>query len=243
MRRREFIGLCAGVAAWPFVARSQQVNRTRIVGVLMASSENDSISQAHLAAFRNALQELGWSEGRNVRFEVRWSAGEIERVRALAPELVKLAPDVILAPTTIAIAALKQATRSIPLVFVIVNDPVAQGLVPSVAHPGGNITGFSYMDYSVLEKGLQLLKGIAPTINRVGFMFNPETYPYYEVYLQYPGGRQIEARGWDLQSGRLQLRQGAQRLHLPGRQGSHHDWQGGHRWGDTVLPGHDTRLP
>ena len=148
------------------------------------SQGNDPRSQANFAQFRVALQELGWKDGQNVRFEVRWAGGEIEHVRAFALELVKLAPDVILASGTTAIAALKQATTSVPLVFVIVNDPVAQGFVPSVAHPGGNITGFSYMDYSVLEKALQLLKQVAPSVNRVGFMFNPDTYPYYEVYLQ-----------------------------------------------------------
>jgi putative ABC transport system substrate-binding protein len=186
VRRREFITLVGGgaAAAWPLAARAQQANRMRTVGVLMSSSENDSISQARLAVFRNALLELGWSEGRNVRFEVRWSGGEISHARTFANELVKLAPDIILASGTSSIATLRQTTRSIPLVFVVVNDPVAQGFVSSVAHPGGNVTGFSYMDYSVLSKALQLLKQVVPSISRVGFMFNPDTYPYYEVYLE-----------------------------------------------------------
>jgi putative ABC transport system substrate-binding protein len=181
MKRRDFI-LGGSAAVWAPVAWSQPAAKTRLVGLLM--SQNDSRSQANLAQFRGALQEFGWIEDRNVRFEVRWSGGEIDRVRAFADELVKLAPDVILAAGTSAIAALKQVTQSVPLVFVVVNDPVAQGFVANLAHPGGNITGFSYMDYSVLEKALQLLKGIAPTTNRVGFMFNPDTYPYYEVYLR-----------------------------------------------------------
>jgi putative tryptophan/tyrosine transport system substrate-binding protein len=183
MRRRQFIMSLCGAAAWPFAAHAQQAQRTRVVGVLM-SQGNDSRSEANLAEFRNALADLGWSEGRNVRFEVRSSEGDIERVRAFARELVNLAPQVILASGTTAIAALKPVTQSIPLVFVIVNDPVAQGFVSSVARPGGNITGFSYMDYSMLEKALQLLKQTVPSISRVGFMFNPDTYPYYERYLR-----------------------------------------------------------
>src|SRR5215472_1185389 len=152
MRRREFIMALGGAAVWPPVAWSQPAAKTRLVGLLM--SQNDSRSQANLAQFRGARQEYGWIEGRNVRFEVRWSGGVIDRVRAFADELVKLAPDVILAAGTSAIATLKQVTQSVPLVFVVVNDPVAQGFVANLAHPGGNITGFSYMDYSVLEKAL-----------------------------------------------------------------------------------------
>jgi putative ABC transport system substrate-binding protein len=192
MRRRDFLGLVGGaVATWPRAARAQQAQRMRVVGVLM-SPRDDSISQARLTAFRNALQELGRTEGRNVRFEVRWAGGDIDRVRTFANELVKLSPDVILASGTTAIATLKQTTRSIPLVFVIVNDPVAQGFVSSFAHPGGNITGFSYMDFSTVSKTLQLLKQVAPSVNRVGLMFNPDTYPYYEVYLDSLRGQRQE---------------------------------------------------
>jgi putative tryptophan/tyrosine transport system substrate-binding protein len=185
IRRRQFVFALGGTAfAWPLAARAQQTNRMRIVGLLLAGpGESDSASQARLAAFRNALQELGWTEGRNVQFEVRWSGGNVDRARAFASELVTSAPDVVLAGGTTAIAILKQTTSSIPLVFVVVNDPVAQGFVSSVAHPGGNITGFSYMDFSMLGKALQLLKQLAPSMNRVGFMFNPDTYPYYESYL------------------------------------------------------------
>ena len=184
MNRRAFMAGLGSATAWPLVARAQQADRMRVVGILMAQRENDdSVSQPRLKAFYNALEELGWTEGRNVRFEIRWSGSEIDRVRQFANELVKLTPDVILANGTTVIATLKRSTRSIPLVFVVVNDPVAQGFVSSVAHPGGNITGFSYMDYSALGKSLQLLKQAAPSMNRVGFMFNPDTYPYYEVYL------------------------------------------------------------
>jgi putative ABC transport system substrate-binding protein len=191
MRRREFLGLVGGAVATPRAALAQQANLTRVVGILMGPSE-DSISQARLTAFRNTLQELGWTEGRNVRFEVRWAGGDIARVRTFANELVKLAPDAILSSGTSAIAALKQTTRSIPLVFVIVNDPVAQGFVSSIAHPGGNITGFSFMDFSTISKTLQLLKQVAPSVNRVGFMFNPDSYPYYEVYLDSLRGQRQE---------------------------------------------------
>jgi putative tryptophan/tyrosine transport system substrate-binding protein len=188
MKRRELIALLGGAAAasslWPLAAHAQQGGPVRRVGVLMGQAENDPVGQARFAAFRQALAGLGWSEGRNVRFEYRWAGGDIGRIRAYAAELVALAPDVIFSSGTPSIAALKPATRSIPLVFVIVNDPLAQGYVSSVAHPGENITGFSYMDYSVVGKGMELLKKVVPGVTRVGFMFNPDTYPYYEVYLR-----------------------------------------------------------
>ena len=191
MRRREFLGLVGiAVAARTSAARAQ-ADRVRVVGVLMGPGE-DPITEGRVTAFRNTMHELGWTEGRNVRFEVRWGAGDIYRTRKLANELVGLSPDVILAGATSAITMLKQATSSIPLVFVIVNDPVAQGVVSSVAHPGGNITGFSFIDFSLLSKALQLLKQAAPGVNRVGFMFNPDSYPYYEVYLDSLRGQRQE---------------------------------------------------
>jgi putative ABC transport system substrate-binding protein len=188
MRRREFITLLGGAAvgpwlAWPIAARAQQAGRAKQVGVLMGLSEDDQAAQARLAAFRQALAGLGWVESRNVRFEVRWAGGDVARVRAYAAELVARMPDVILGQGTPVTAALKQATSSIPIVFVIVNDPVAQGYVPSVAHPGGNITGFSHIDYSMIGKSLELFKQAAPGVTRVAFMFNPDSYPYYETYL------------------------------------------------------------
>jgi putative ABC transport system substrate-binding protein len=177
----------AATAASPIATLAQ--DRMRLVGVLMAGAEErDQLAQSRIAAFRGALQGLGWVDKRNVRFEIRWAGGNAERARAAAAELSNLAPDVVLAGGTTAIAMLKRATSSVPLVFVIVNDPVAQGFVTSVAHPGGNITGFSFIDYSVIGKALQLLKQVAPDLNRVGFMFNPDTYPYYENYLNSFGG-------------------------------------------------------
>jgi putative ABC transport system substrate-binding protein len=149
----------------------------------MATTDSP-VTQRRLTAFRQALTGLGWSEGRNLRIEYRWSGGDAGRVRAYAAELAGLGLDVILAHSTPVIAALKQATRSTPVVFVTVNDPVAQGYVSNVARPGENITGFSFMDYSVIGKAAELLKKAAPRMTRVGFVFNPETYPYYEVYLR-----------------------------------------------------------
>jgi putative tryptophan/tyrosine transport system substrate-binding protein len=184
MRRREFIAGLGGAAAWPVAALAQQPGGMRRVGVLMGSAEGDPVAQARLTAFRKSLQDLGWTEGRNVRFEYRWTAGDFGRVRAYAAELVALAPDVIVGNSTPVIAALKQATHSIPIVFVIVNDPVAQGFVSSMSNPGDNITGFSFVDFSVVGKAMELLKKAAPEMTRVGFMFNPDTYPYYEAYLR-----------------------------------------------------------
>jgi putative ABC transport system substrate-binding protein len=183
MRRRDFIKAIA-VSAWPLAARAQQSEKIRLVGVLFGTAEKEATTEKRLAAFRDGLAALGWIEGRNVRFAIRWSGGDVERMRAFAAELVSLKPDVILTHTTAAIAAMKAATTSIPTVFVVVNDPVAQGYVPNVAHPGGNITGFSHMDYSMLGKALGLLKEIAPAVVRTGLIFNPDDYPYYEVYLR-----------------------------------------------------------
>jgi putative ABC transport system substrate-binding protein len=184
MRRREFIGLMGGTAAWPLAARAQQGGQVRRLGVLMALSESDPMGQARIAAFRQALAHLGWTEGSNLKIEWRWTGGNIERVREYAAELVRLAPDVIIANGTPSVAALKDATTTIPIVFTVVNDPVAQGFIASMAHPGGNITGFSFLDYSMVGKSLEMLKQIAPGIVRAGVMFNPDTYPYYEIHLR-----------------------------------------------------------
>ena len=184
MRRREFITLIGGAAAtWPLAADAK-AERVRHLGVLMSNSEDDPLAQARVTAFRQALAELGWTEGRNLKIEWRWTGGDIARVREYATELVRLAPDVIVANGTPSVAALKQATSSIPIVFVVVNDPVAQGIIASMAHPGGNITGFSFLEYSMVGKSLEMLKQIAPGIVRVAIMFNPDTYPYYTIHLR-----------------------------------------------------------
>jgi putative ABC transport system substrate-binding protein len=185
VNRREAITLLGGAAAaWPLAALAQQADRVRRIGLLMASVETDPIGQERVEALRRGLREFGWVEGRNLEILLRWSGVDIARIQQYTMELVHLAPDLIVANATPSIAALKRATQSIPLVFVVVNDPVAQGIVSSVARPEGNITGFSFLDYSVVEKSLELLKEVAPGIGRVAVMFNPETYPYYNVFLR-----------------------------------------------------------
>src|SRR5262245_5030912 len=185
MKRREFITLLGGAAvSWPLAARAQQGAQVRRLGVLMASSESDPMGQTRVAAFRQALAGLGWIEGSNLKIEWRWTGGDIERVRDYAAELVRLAPDVIIANGTPAVAALKDATTTIPIVFTVVSDPVAQGFIASMAHPGGNITGFSFLEYSMVGKSLEMLKQIGPGIVRVAVMFNPDTYPYYDILLR-----------------------------------------------------------
>jgi ABC-type uncharacterized transport system substrate-binding protein len=185
LRRREFITLIGGAAAmWPLAADGRKAERMRRLGVLMSASEDDPLMQARVTAFRQALAELGWTEGRNLKIEWRWTGGDITRVREYASELVRLAPDVLVANGTPNVAALKQATNSIPIVFVVVNDPVAQGIIASMAHPGGNITGFSFLEYSMVGKSLEMLKQVAPGIARVAIMFNPDTYPYYAIHLR-----------------------------------------------------------
>jgi putative tryptophan/tyrosine transport system substrate-binding protein len=185
MKRRAFIVLLAAAAASaPFAAHAQQPGRVRRLGVLMSTNENDPVAQSRVAAFREGLAEFGWREGNNLAIEWRWSGGDIARTRAYAAELVQLAPDVLLSNGTPATAALKQATTTIPIVFAVVNDPVAQGIIASMAHPGGNITGFSFLEYSMVGKSLEMLKRIAPLTTRVAVMFNPDTYPYYEIHLK-----------------------------------------------------------
>ena len=185
MKRRQFFGLVAGMAAtWPRIASAQSSARICRIGVLIATSESDPETLIRVTVFRQQLLELGWIEGRNLLVEYRWSGGDINRMQSQAQELVALKPELIFAQGTPVVSALKQATATIPIVFVIVNDPVTQGLVESMAKPGGNLTGFSNIDYSVIGKAGELLKQLAPGIVRVGFLFNPDTHPYYESYLR-----------------------------------------------------------
>src|SRR5438105_10369643 len=142
MRRREFIALLGGTVAWPVVARAQQPDRVRLIGVLMAYAESDRVAQSWLAAFRGALSKLGWTEGSNLRIELRWSAGDEDRMRTLAKELVDLRPNAIFGVTTPAVGALARETKTIPIVFAGVSDPIGSGFAANLAHPGGNITGF-----------------------------------------------------------------------------------------------------
>jgi putative tryptophan/tyrosine transport system substrate-binding protein len=173
MRRREFIGGLGGVAAWPVVAHAQQSEHMRRIGVLMNRAANDPEGQARLAAFRQGLQQLGWSDGRNVRIDTRWGEDDVDRERQAAVELVALAPDIIFASGTLSVAALKHVSSSLPIVFVGVTDPVGSGLVDTLARPRGNVTGFMIYEYSFGGKRLELLKEIAPNVTRVAVLRDP----------------------------------------------------------------------
>jgi putative tryptophan/tyrosine transport system substrate-binding protein len=178
MRRREFITLLGGAAAgpsllWPLAARAQQGERMRRIGVLMTLAADDPQSQRRMTAFVQGLQQLGWTDGRNVRIDYRWSAGNAEDIRKYAAELAALAPDVILAAASPAVGALLQATRTVPIVFVNVADPVGAGFVDSLARPGGNATGFTNFEYAMGGKWLELLKEIAPRVTRVAVLRDP----------------------------------------------------------------------
>jgi putative tryptophan/tyrosine transport system substrate-binding protein len=177
MRRRAFITLVGGAAAvWPLAARAQQ--GLRRIGVLMGFPETDTDARAFVAAFRDGLQKLGWTEGRNVRLDIRWtSPGNAEEMQRFAKELVALQPDVILAFATPVTAALQRETRAIPIVFAVVADPVGSGFVASLSRPGGNMTGFINSEASIGGKWLGLIKEIAPDIKRAAIMFNPDTAP------------------------------------------------------------------
>ena len=171
MKRREFITLLGGAAAsWPLTARGKQPERMRRIGVLMGLSASDPESSRRLIAFRQGLQELGWTDGRNVRVDARWATGDADHLRQYAAELIALDPDVILAIGSTTLAPLRQTTRSVPIVFALVADPVGGGFVESLARPGGNATGFTLFEYSISGKWLQLLKEIAPRTTRVAFL-------------------------------------------------------------------------
>jgi putative ABC transport system substrate-binding protein len=163
MQRREFITLLGGAAAWPVPSHAQQSDRIKRIGVLLgATTEHDPESEARLAAFRIGLKELGWFEGRNVRIDYQFAGGDADRIRTYVTELVKSAPDLIVANSSPVIAELKRATGTIPIVFAVVTDPVSQGLVASLARPGGNITGFALIEFEIIGKWLELLKEMAP---------------------------------------------------------------------------------
>ncbi len=173
MRRREFITLLGGAAAaWPMTARAQQTDRLKRVGILMGYAENDPAVQAQITAFREELQKLRWMDGRNIRIDYRW-ATDGDHLRIFAAELAAMTPDVILAAPTSALLPVHHATRTIPIVFAQVTDPVANGFVVSVKRPGGNITGFALTEQSIETKRLELLKEIAPRINRVVMVYDP----------------------------------------------------------------------
>ena len=177
MKRRQFIGLVGGLAALPIKTWAQQPLALKRIGVLFGLAESDPEAQARLAAFRQGLRELKWTEGTNVQMDVRWGNGDGERVRSFAWELVQLAPDVILAVNTAPVRALRQATRSLPIVFTGLSDPIGDGIVTNLSKPDGNFTGFSSFDPALAGKWLQLLKEISPTIVRTAVIYNPDTAP------------------------------------------------------------------
>ena len=185
MRRREFITLLGGTAiACPLAARAQQDGRVRRIGVLMGWPESDPEAQSGLTAFVQGLQQLGWADGRNMRTDTRWATpADAESMQRFARELVALQPDLILSHTTPTTTALLQQTRTIPIVFALVSDPIGSGFVASFPRPGGNVTGFTLFEPSIAGKWLELLKEIAPRVTRVAFLFNPATAQFFEYYL------------------------------------------------------------
>ena len=185
MKRREFITLLGGAAAaWPLAAQAQQAERMRRIGVLLNMTEDDPEWQVRLAAFRQGLLALGWIENGNIRIDYRFAGGDDPvRVRTLAAELVSSVPNLIVAHTTPVTTALKAATHSIPVIFAVVNDPVGQGLIASLARPGGNITGFTYIDFEMMGKWLEMLTEIAPNVTRAAIIFNPAT-AYYQDWVR-----------------------------------------------------------
>jgi putative ABC transport system substrate-binding protein len=181
MRRRNFISGVGGAAiVWPLAARAQQ---RRLIGVLMGFAGNDRTSRSLVAEFKAALAKLGWKEGDNLRIELRWGEGDAEKIGALAKELVGLRPDAILGQTTPVASALAHETRTIPIVFVTVSDPIGSGLAASLTHPGGNITGFTFVESAMGGKWVELLKEIAPRTSRVALLFNPATAPPLNFYM------------------------------------------------------------
>jgi putative ABC transport system substrate-binding protein len=183
MKRREFITLFSGAAAWPLAAGAQVPGVMRRIGVLMSYAESDSEGQAYLAAFREGLQKHGWMEGHNFRIDYRWAALGTEATQQFAKDLIALQPDLILSQNTPTTAVLLQQTRTIPIIFATGADPIASGFVATLPRPGGNATGFINLEGSMASKWLELLKEIAPRVNRVAFLFNPTTAPYAEYFL------------------------------------------------------------
>jgi putative ABC transport system substrate-binding protein len=195
MRRREFIALLGSATAWSLSAHAQQ-NHVRRVSVLLGTAENDPETKSRVKGLQQGLRDLGWSEPRNIQIDYRFAASNPDLIKKYVAEVVSLAPDVIVASSTPVVAALKQATSSIPIVFASLNDPVGQGFISSLARPGANITGFTLIDFPMIGKWSDMLKDAIPDVSRVALMFNPETAPYYDVYLRSferePGSNAIE---------------------------------------------------
>ena len=177
IKRRDFIAGLGSAAAWPVVTRAQQCDRVRRIGVLMPFDESDPVTTTYLSAFTQALADLGWTDGRNVRMDLRWYGSDIYRIRALAQELVGLQPEIIVTSNTPPTVAVQWETRTIPILFVNVSDPVASGIVARLDRPGGNVTGFANYEAMLGGKWLELLSEIAPGLKRAAIMFNPDTTP------------------------------------------------------------------
>jgi putative ABC transport system substrate-binding protein len=200
LNRRAFIDFFGWAMVLPLAAHAQQTMRG--VAVIMVTRETDALGQGRLKAFLQALEKFGWIDGRNVRINIRWAGESRDRMREIVAEIMALKPDVILANGTPAVAALRRASVSIPIVFTTVNEPVVQGFIASMGRPGGNITGFSLVEFSVVGKTVETFKAMVPTLARVGLMFNPETYAFYDTYLD---RFQAEAR-WPMQMTRAAVR-------------------------------------
>jgi putative ABC transport system substrate-binding protein len=185
MRRRDFITLIGATAAtWPRAARAQRADQMRKVSVLLSLAENDPEATNRVKAFRLGMRDLGWIEGRNVQIEYRFAGNDLESINRNVAEVVRLAPDVIVANSTAVMVALRPATGTIPIVFAVVSDPVSQGFISNLAHPGGNITGFSFIESDMVGKWVNLLGDVKPNLSRVALMFNPDFVPYFDVYLR-----------------------------------------------------------
>jgi putative tryptophan/tyrosine transport system substrate-binding protein len=185
MKRREFIALIGSAAAgWPFAAGAQQPQRMRRIAMLISTREDDAEGQARVALLRQGLKELGWTEGLNINVDYRWVGGDAARAKANAMEVVSQKPDLIIANSTLSLAAVRNETSTIPIVFLVVGDPIGQGFVSSLAHPGGNITGFTAFEFATSAKWLELIKEIAPEVRRIAFMFNPAGGPYAEKFVE-----------------------------------------------------------
>jgi ABC-type uncharacterized transport system substrate-binding protein len=199
MRRREFITLLGGAAAFPLPAGAQQSGEMRRLGVLSNIGESDPEAQSMAAALHRGLRELGWVNGRTLQVDHRWGAGNPKRIADFAKELVALKPDVIVAHTTPSVIALREETNTIPLVFVQVSDPIGTGFITNMAHPGGNITGFTNFESSMVGKWVEMLKEMTPNITRVAFLFNPQTAPYVTRFYQGPleaSARSLRIEPW-----------------------------------------------
>jgi putative ABC transport system substrate-binding protein len=176
MRRRKFIALLgSAAAAWPLAARTQQGEPMRRVGMLLPYREGDAEGQAVVAAFQEGLRDLGWTAGRNVQFDIRWASGDPDKARSFAKELIGMTPDVIVPSSNLVTTIVQQETRTIPVVFILVGDPIGSGYVASMAQPSGNLTGFAVLEAAIAGKWVETLNEIAPQVRRVGFILHPET--------------------------------------------------------------------